>query len=468
MSRRVAGRRRWRKLQRVSRGDRRSAQARVQELLQAEIGRVVQGVVERALAAEVTTLLGREPYERRRSATPGRTTGVCGRCQQGWTTRLWRAGSYERTLLTVPASVRVRVPRVGCICGGTVRVEYALLAPYERSWGDVQAWARELSGLCLSLGDTREVVAQVSGRPVARSTLNGWVHQAAELAEALRGGALTRVPPVVMLDGVWLTLLEPTGEVGTDAQGRRRATKRRRKVVLLVAYGVDPASGEHWVLDWERASGEDEASWRRLLERLLGRGLRTDAGLTLLVHDGSSGLDAALDTVHLGPGLLRQRCVFHVLRNIRDAVRGEPWMDRAARRARRRAVLADATPIWTTTDRAEAQRRRQAFRATWQDREPEAVATLERSFSSTLGYLDALAWARERGDRWQPRFLRATSLLERLNRAIRQKARQAGAFQSTTGLDAALALVITHRRRLPAQSDDDLWTEVLEARLCSA
>ena len=468
MSRRVARRRRWRKLQRVSKVDRRSAQASVQERLRAEIGRVVQAVVERALAAEVTTLLGRGPYERRRSAAPERTAGVCSRCQQGWTTRLWRAGSYERTLLTLPASVQIRVPRVGCICGGSVRIEFALLAPYERSWGDVQAWARELSGLCLSLGDTREVVARVSGRSVARSTLNGWVHQAAALAEVLRGGPLSRVPSVVMLDGVWITLLEPTGAVEPDAQGRRRATKRRRKVALLVAYGVDPATGEHWVLDWERATAEDEASWRRLLERLLGRGLRTDAGLTLLVHDGSSGLDAALDTVHLGPGLLRQRCVFHVLRNIRDAVRGEPGMDRAAKRARRRAVLEDAATIWTATDRADVQRRRQAFRATWQDREPEAVATLERSFSSTLGYLDALAWARERGDRWQPRFLRATSLLERLNRAIRQKARQAGAFHSDQGLTAAFTLVITHRHRLPDQPRDDFWAEVLEARLCSA
>ena len=429
---------------------------------------MVQDVVERALAAEVTELLGREPYERRRSAPPERTAGACSRCQQGWTTRLWRAGSYERTLLTLPASVRVRVPRVGCICGGTVRVEFATLAPYERSWGDVQAWARELSGLCLSLADTREVLAGVSGRPVARSTLNGWVHQVAELAETLRGGPLTRVPPVVMLDGVWVTLLEPTGEDGTDARGRRRPKKRRRKVVLLVAYGVDPASGEHWVLDWERASGEDEPSWRRLLERLQQRGLRTDTGLTLLVHDGSSGLDAALETVHLGPGLLRQRCVFHVLRNIRDAVRGEPGMDRAAKRARRQDVLADAAPIWTATDRAEVQRRRLAFRATWQAREPDAVATLERSFGSTLAYLDALAWARERGDTWQPRFLRATSLLERLNRAIRQKARQAGAFHSDHGLAAAFALVVTHRHRLPDQAADDLWAEVLEARLLTA
>ena len=439
----------------------------MQEALGAEIALAVQGAVERALADEVTVLLGRDRYARRRCAAPGRPAAVCSRCRVGWTTRLWRAGSYERTLLTVPAAVRVRVPRVACICGGTVRVEFATVAPYERSWGDVQTWVRELSALCLSLGDVRAVVARRSGRAVARSTLNGWVHQVAELAEALRGAPLARVPPVVMLDGVWVTQLEETGAAGPDSHGRRRREKRRRKVLLLVAYGVDPARGQRWVLDWERAPGEDEASWRRLLERLHRRGLRTDAGLTLLVHDGSGGLDAALDAVHLGPGLLRQRCVFHVLRNIRDAVRGEPGMDRAAKRARRQAILEDAAAIWTATDRAEVQRRRHAFRTTWQAREPEAVACLERGFGATLAYLDALAWARERGDAWQARFLRATSLLERLNRAIRQKARQAGAFHSDQGLAAAFALVVTHRHRLPDQHADESWVDALQAQLVS-
>jgi transposase-like protein len=437
-------------------------------VLQAEISGVVQRVVERALADEVTALVGRARYERRQVATPARTTAECSGCQLGWTTRLWRGGSYERTLLTVPAAVRVRVPRVSCICGRTVRVEFTTLAPYERSWGDVQAWARELSGLCLSLADIRAVVARESGRTLARSTLNGWVHQVADLAEALRRAPVTRVPPVVMLDGVWITHLEPTGETRPDALGRIRATKRRRKIVLLVAYGVDPTSGEHWVLDWERATAEDEPSWRGLLERLLERGVRTDTGLTLLVHDGSSGLEAALETVHFGPGLLRQRCLFHVLRNVRDAVRGDPGMDRTARRARRQAVLQDASAIWATTDRAEIQRRRQAFRVTWRDREPDAVATLDRLFPKTLAYLDALAHARERQEVWQPRCLRATSLLERLNRAIRQKARQAGAFHSERGLAAALGLVVTHRRRLPDQPNDVPWSQTLEARLLSA
>lgn len=325
MSRRVARRRGQRKLQRVGRAERRAAQAELEATLQAEIADVVQRVVEQALADEVTALVGRERYERRQVATPERTTAVCSGCQIGWATRLWRAGSYERTLLTIPAAVRVRVPRVSCICGSTVRVEFTTIAPYERSWGDVQAWAREVSGLCLSLADIREVVAHENGRTLARSTVNGWVHQVADLAEALRQAPVTRVPPVVMLDGVW-----------------------------------------------------------------------------------------------------------------------------------------------GTTDRAEIQRRRQHFRATWRDREPAAVATLDRLFPKTLAYLDALAHARERQEVWQPRCLRATSILERFNRAIRQKARQAGAFHSERGLAAALALVVTHRRRLPDQPDDAPWTQTLEARLLSA
>ena len=449
----VARRRPRRKAAPVTAARRRAAQRAVRAAAQAEIERVVREAVERALEAEVTALVGRGPYQRRATAPRERAEARCSRCGGGWRPRLRRAGSYERGLLTVPAAVRVRVPRVGCLCGGTVPLEFATLGRYQRGWSDVQERARELTGLCLSLRDARQVLAAESGRAVACSTLSGWAQQAAGLAEALRGGPLARVPAVVLLDGLWLTQMVPTGEWFTDRKGRRRPRMKRVKVVLLVAYGVDPAGGARWVLDWERADAEDEASWRRLLERLHARGLRTDTGLEL---------------VRRGPGLLRQRCVFHVLRNVRDAVRGAPGMDRGAKRERRRQVLRDAATIWAATDRAELQRRRQAFRAAWAAREPDAVATLERAFSATTAYLDALERGRERGQTWDPRHLRTTSALERANRALRQKARQAGAFHSERGLVAALALVLAHRGLLPDTDPDDLWTEVLEAGLLAA
>ncbi len=74
-----------------------------------------------------------------------------------------------------------------------------------------------------------------------------------------------------------------------DKQGRRRQRTKLRKFPLLVAYGVDPVSGDKWLLDWERGRDEDEASWRKLLERLLARGLHAEAGWSPSCTTGRRG-----------------------------------------------------------------------------------------------------------------------------------------------------------------------------------
>jgi transposase-like protein len=318
------------------------------------------------------------------------------------------------------------------------------------------------------LADIREVVAGESGQWLAESTLQRWVHDAAALATALRGEPFARIPPVVLLDGLWVKLMVATGARYHDKRGRDRPRVRRQKVPLLVAYGVDPATGERWLLDWEQGQGEDTASWQPLLERLEARGLRADAGLSLLVSDGSSGLEAAFGLVDLGPGVLRQRCIFHVLRTIRQEVRGERGLSREAKRARRRDVLHAATAIWQTKDPTTVRRAYQAFCQTWREREPEAVAALERVFDATLADLEARARAREHGETWAVEYVRTTSALERVNRALRQKARQVGPFQSARGLSAAVVLECVHRGLTTPRRPTDLWTEVLEAGLLAA
>jgi transposase-like protein len=79
-----------------------------------------------------------------------------------------------------------------------------------------------------------------------------------------------------------------------------------------------------------------------------------------------------------------------------------------------------------------------------------------------------LARGRERGERWAPAALRTTSALERINRALRQKARQVGAFHADRGLRAAVVLVLLHRRLTRPGAPADLWTEVLEGGLLAA
>jgi hypothetical protein len=347
-----------------------------------------------------------------------------------------------------------------------VDFESAYFAPYGRVWFDVQERARQLAGLCVSLRDGVEVLAWDNKQPLSIATLNRFVNEAAVLAQSLRAGELARVPAVVMLDGIWLKVLEPTGEWYRDKQGRRRQRLRARKFPVLVAYGVDPVSGERWLLDWERGRDEDEESWRVLLERLLARGLCAQRGLELFVHDGSAGLEKAFALVHFGKGVERQRCIFHKLANVGRDVVGEEGMGRKERRERRAEVLRDGAEVYRGGDEAEVRRRLEGFRAKWGPKEPKAVATLERDFERTLVYLRVRERARRRGQEWRLECLRATSALERVQRHLRQKARQAVIFHAEKGVAAAIQLVIGHRHLATATAEP--WSRLLEEALLAA
>ncbi len=344
--------------------------------------------------------------------------------------------------------------------------ESAYLEPYGRVWFDVAERARQLAGLCVSLRDGVEILSWGNGEALSIGTLNRMVNRAGELARAFRSGPLDRVPAVVMLDGVWLKVLEPTGEKFIDKKGRERDRLKKRKFPLLVAYGLDPASGERWVLDWQKGKEEDLESWRTLLMRLQARGLSASRGLKLFVHDGPLGLCKALELVHFGDGVGHQRCIFHKLQNVKRDVVGEEGMSAKERSQRRQEVLSDAARVYRGKDEGEIRQRLEKFRAKWQDQEPKAVETLERDFDQTLVYLKVAEKARRRGEEWRLECLRTTSPLERVQRDFRQKARQTAIFHSDKGLHAAIQLVIAHRHL--ADNSTQFWATLLEEALLAA
>jgi hypothetical protein len=370
-------------------------------------------------------------------------------------------------VLSLDVWVEVKVPRLSCDCGGVVDFEFVHLEPYNRFWFDLEERGRELAGLCVSLRDSVEVLAWRNGQPISIASLNARVNEATRVAEAFHRGEFRRIPAVVMLDGLWLKVLLPTDEEYVDKTGRHRKRFQRRRFPLLVAYGVDPATGERWVLDWERGEDEDAASWQRLLERLLERGLQAERGLALFIHDGSAGLEQAFELVYFGEGVERQRCLFHKLRNVGRDVVGEEGMSRKAHQQRRREVLADAGGVYQGEDEAEIRQRLGRFRDKWGQTEPAAVATLGRDFERTLVYLRVQARARRRGEVWRTECLRTTSLLERVQRHFRQKARQVVISHSWDGVEAAIRLVIAHRHLADVDRAGD-WIAQFEEALLAA
>lgn len=469
------GRAKHKKVDRLSRAERR---ARQQEHRLAWLERWISAAgvfVEALLNEDVERLLSRPAGKWGDRQETAEVRAECNKCHRRWRGWFRRNGSYPRSLTIEGIVIELSAPRLRCHCGGGVDFSFSVFAPYERISAELEERLREGVALGLTLRQVGQMTASANGGPLAKSTINERVLEVTKLVGAFRQGPLERVPSVLLVDGLWVKLVVATEETYTDKRGQVRKRLRRQRIVLLVALAVEPRTGEWWVVDWERAAQEDQASWERLLERLRQRGLTAQRGLRLIVSDGSEGLAAALGLVDLGPGVKHQRCVFHKLRNIGKAVKGvlaegqapSSKEAREAKRKRREEVLKEAAAIYQGTDRAKIEERRDAFVAKWQESESEAVATLLRDFDQTLVYLEVQAAAAERGEDWDARYLRTTSLLERLNRTLREMTDRVVLLHSPDGLDARAYLLLLQAGGILIARGDD-WLEVLEDTLAAA
>jgi transposase-like protein len=241
------------------------------------------------------------------------------------------------------------------------------------------------------------------------------------------------VPPVLQVDAIWATQLVPTGGTYRDRKGRNRAQKGRIKRPILLAMGVWPAQDYAEILAWTLADSEDEDAWSTFLSQLEAAGIRGETGLEILIHDGGSGLCAALQSVYFGA--LHQRCLFHKLRNIAKTIHLPEGLSRKERSRRRKAILKPICAIWEAKCYETLLRRYLNVVRSLRDAQPKAVAALRRDFRQTVAYYALL----ERFPNWHVRHLPTTSRLERFNPNLRRRLRSAAAFHS----DHRIIAVIT-------------------------
>ena len=404
---------------------------------QAAVVKQLAAEVEQGLERQLDQVLGRDAYVRREQVAPWiEVSGVCQRCKSRQSRRFSRNGRRARSVLTLwgpeGAPVTVGVQRVVCECGGSVRLEMnGWLRPYQRIGEDVDSQVQRWGALRLSLREMQQELAHLHLTPLALRTLNQRVQQvttAPTTQEALS------VPPVLQVDAIWVTQLVPTGTSHRDAKGRRRPDKKRIKRPILIALGVWPETGRAQVLAWRLAVKEDEDDWLAFLSDLEALGIRGENGLELIIHDGGSGLCAALHTIHFGAA--EQRCLFHKLRNLYHAIRvPDPDLTRQEQRRRRKTIFRDFHQIWQAKRLATLLHRYRQVVRLYRTTQPEAVRCLRTDFRATIAYFALHACHPD----WDLKHLRTTSRLERFNRRLRRRVRAASAYHSDAGLCAMVA-----------------------------
>jgi transposase-like protein len=410
----------------------------VQDTAQAMTCMLLTQLVNGTLDEQVRHDLQRPRRAPRSASGDTRVPFACHRCGGDRARDFERDGHYRRGLQTTSGSlVDVRVPMLECkLCGASADIEFAVLPKHKQLWLDVDEEVIFAYGTEEGLRHIAERVGRQLGWPLSPDSVKRRVHSMATALAKWRQRPIDDPPDVLMIDGIWFTGMAETGRYFTDRKGRRRPRYRKVKRVAIVALGLWSHRGHKEVLDFEIADSEAEDNCLELLNRLHLRGA-TEPTVQLIVSDGGGGICAAIETAY--PTVARQRCVFHKLRNLGDNVRDD---------AHRKPILSDAAWIYEAPSIADARGRARDFVNQWQEREPDAIASLLTDFDASIAYLRPLTIR-------EPQQYRTTNAMEGgIMRPLRKKLDHATAFRSEKGANAGLLLTIL---RLNARQDGTPW-----------
>jgi putative transposase len=352
-----------------------------------------QLIIQRAVEDEFDAFLGRERYERRADALPGKRNG-------------WR----PRHVQTAEGELTVEIPQLRAAAEAFT----SKLFPREskRLIQTEPLKALVVGGFVrgLSTRDVESLCAEAGLGQVSPSSVSRICQELRDRYRAFRERDLSAVELVALyLDAIYLPV-RPTGN----------------KEGVLCAWGID-SDGRRVLVDVCLGMRESEEDWLSLGRSLTARGL---ACPLMVVCDGAPGLQNAIAA--LWPAADRQRCTVHRLRNLLAKV-----PDGHQEQVRSR--------YWEALDEAgskrDGERRLRALVGWLADQGfSSAAACLADDLEALCVHLD---YPLKHRRRW-----RSTNLLERSLGEVRRRTKVIGRFPGESSCLslcwAVLDLVITH------------------------
>jgi transposase-like protein len=385
----------------------------------------VKACLEEALQQELKEHLGFEPYQRgQKGAKPAEAQ---------------RSGYFKRRVISDHGEIPdLRVPKLR---RGNKDREWQVLSRYQRCLSYVLNGLMYLYVMGLSLRDLQEALYVQFGSLLSVSAINQITLHIQQEIEDWHQLKLKETPPIILVDGVWVKILYPTGEVWVDQAGHKRQQQQGQERVILAAMAVWP-DGSYHLLHYEVAEGENESTWKAFWQHLLARGLDPLA-LKMVVSDGTKGLLEAL-SLHL-PHTKLQRCTVHKVRGLErylqynhlpqtDPDTQQTLTTAEAKAQRKLKICQDAHHIFKATTRAEAQDRLSCFIEKWSLLEPKAVKNFKWGLKRCFVFYDF--------DPSLYHLIHSTNLLERFFREFRAKSDEIGSFPNETSCLTIFQLVM--------------------------
>lgn len=291
----------------------------------------------------------------------------------------YRAGYYQRGLVTRIGKLELRVPRDR---GGEFST--ALFERYARSEKALVAALAEMYVQGVSTRKVKAITEELCGHSFSASAISAINKGLDEALARFADRQLEEPYPYLILDARY----EKVREHGVI-----------RSMAVQVAIGIN-WEGQRQVLAVETANRESQSSWKEFLLGLKERGL---SGVEFVVSDDHAGLKKAISEVLTEAAW--QRCYVHFLRNALDYLPRKADDD----------CLQELRWIYDRRDLQEANRDLAAWIGKWQSKYPKLVDWAENNIGETLSFY--------RLPRAHHKHLKSTNMLERLNEEIKRRTR---------------------------------------------
>jgi putative transposase len=235
---------------------------------------LVKEALDQILQAEMTDFLGAAPGERNSSRLG------------------YRAGYYERGLITRVGKIELRVPR-----DRNGEFSTSLFERFQRSEKALVSALVEMYVQGVSTRKVKAITEELCGHSFSASTISAVNKTLDEGLHKFAHRRLTEAYPYQILDARYEKVRED-GVIQSQA--------------VLIAIGIN-WEGQRQVLGVELANRESQSTWRDFLIGLKQRGL---TGVEVAVSDDHAGLRKAIEEIL--PEAAWQRCYVHLLRNALD------------------------------------------------------------------------------------------------------------------------------------------------------
>ncbi|MCA6503330.1 MAG: transposase [Pseudanabaena sp.] len=165
----------------------------------------------------------------------------------------------------------------------------------------------------LSLRDLQEALYFILGKVLSVSAVNQITLKVQQQLEAIRQKPLSRTSEMLIVDGVWVDIQYTMDDkFKEDLSGHIRQCRQVEERVVMAVMAVWEDGSEELIL-YEIAKVESKATWTKVFQNLIARGLDPNK-LKLVSSDGGLGLPAAMKKCF--PIAQQQRCITHKVRGI--------------------------------------------------------------------------------------------------------------------------------------------------------